>query len=218
MGQMIALQWGNAYFAESEQPDSPGIVLLHEWWGVQGQIQSVCDRYAALGFNAIAPDLYAGKVIPYHEAASAALEMEALDIVAATDRNVSAAADFLSLTCAKVGVTGFCLGGLLSVVAAVRLHQFSAVSCYYGLPSMELSSVELLDIPLQGHFATDDHWCTPDAVKAFKHCLLKHQKIHTIFEYKAPHGFANAETDEFRPEAADLALKRDLTFWERHLR
>src|SRR5256885_15389491 len=71
MGQMISFArtgGGNAqgYLAESKNAKGPGIVVIQEWWGLQGQIKSVCDRLAQDGFTALAPDLYGGKVGPYH--------------------------------------------------------------------------------------------------------------------------------------------------------
>ena len=76
MGTMVSFprtKGGDAqgYLAEAKDPKAPGVVVIQEWWGVQGQIKSVCDRLAEAGFTALAPDLFGGKVIPYHDAAAA---------------------------------------------------------------------------------------------------------------------------------------------------
>ncbi|HEY6106972.1 MAG TPA: dienelactone hydrolase family protein, partial [Anaeromyxobacteraceae bacterium] len=59
------------YLAEAKDPKAPGVVVIQEWWGLQGQIKGVCDRLAQAGFTALAPDLYGGKVVPYHDSAAA---------------------------------------------------------------------------------------------------------------------------------------------------
>jgi carboxymethylenebutenolidase len=126
MGQSVTLHIGRgktaiAYLAEAADQSAPGIVVIQEWWGVQGQIKGVCDRYAAAGYTAIVPDLYAGKVIPYHDEDSAGQAMDALDFLAATDEIAGAAAHYLRTGGRKVGLTGFCLGGIVSILGAIRL-------------------------------------------------------------------------------------------------
>ena len=128
MGRSITLDIGYGktalgYFAEAADPKAPGIVVIQEWWGVQGQIKGVCDRYAAAGYTAIAPDLYAGKVIPYHDNESAGQAMDALDFLVGTDEIAGAAANYLRTSGRKVGLTGFCLGGVISILGAIRLAQ-----------------------------------------------------------------------------------------------
>src|SRR3954454_4856948 len=150
-----------AYFAEALESDAPGIIVIQEWWGVQGQIRGVCDRYSRAGYAAVAPDLYAGKVIPYHDEASADQAMHALDFLAATDEIVAAAADFLGRVPRKIGLTGFCLGGVVSILGAIRLRNIHAASAYYGAPDDALDDAAAIRIPVQAHFADRDDWCTP---------------------------------------------------------
>ncbi len=84
---------GQGYLAEAKQPKAPGVVVVQEWWRLLGQIKSVCDRLAEAGFTALAPDLYGGKVVPYHDDAAASAEMAALDFASATAESVGGAWD-----------------------------------------------------------------------------------------------------------------------------
>src|SRR4029077_10230621 len=129
MGRVVELGTFNGrvlsgYLAPAADSAAPGIVVIQEWWGVQGQIRGVCDRYAAAGYNAVGPDLYAGRTVPYHDSKTAAAEMDALDFRAATDGIARAGARFLGAPQRRVGITGYCLGGIVCVLAAIRLEEF----------------------------------------------------------------------------------------------
>ena len=65
--------------------NAPGVVVIQEWWGLQDQIKGLCDRFAVAGFDALAPDLYKGTVVPYHDTDAAGKEMNSLDFIDATD-------------------------------------------------------------------------------------------------------------------------------------
>ena len=97
------------YLANSARGDAPGLVVVQEWWGLSDQIRSMCDRFALAGF--LAPDLYDGVIIPCHDAEAAAKEMQSLDFIEATEQVVRGAARYLSRNSARVGLTGFCMGG-----------------------------------------------------------------------------------------------------------
>lgn len=213
----VSLADGNAYYAASGKQDAPGVVVIQEWWGLQAQIRSVCDRYAAAGFDAICPDLYAGTVVPYHDEEAAGREMDALDFLSATDLQVKAAALYLRKPPSKVGLTGFCLGGIVSILGAARLDIFGATSCYYGLPSPSQIDVKDIHIPVLGHFALGDTWCTPEMVDRFEEELISAHRPHEIHRYDCDHGFANEDIPEYHREFARLAWQRDIDFWAQHL-
>ncbi|MBM3600304.1 MAG: dienelactone hydrolase family protein [Alphaproteobacteria bacterium] len=209
---------GTGYLAQPGRANAPGVVVIQEWWGVQDQIKGICDRYAAAGFEALAPDLYAGTVVPYHDTDKANREMSSLNFVEATDQLVRGAAQFLKRTGAKVGLTGYCLGGAVTVIGAVRVPEFAAGVCYYGLPPAEVAKAADVKVPLQGHFANQDDWCTPRAVNDFEAALKAAGKSAEFFRYDAAHGFSN----EQRPSAherksAELAWDRTIQFWKKHL-
>src|SRR5262249_3189886 len=74
----------NGYLANAARGNAPGVVVIQEWWGLSDQIKGLCDRFAVAGFDALAPDLYKGKVVPYHDTDAAGKEMNSLDFIDAT--------------------------------------------------------------------------------------------------------------------------------------
>src|ERR1700747_190086 len=74
----------SGYLANAARGDAPGVVVIQEWWGLQDQIKGMCDRFARAGFDALAPDLYKGTVVPYHDMDAAAKEMNSLAFIGAT--------------------------------------------------------------------------------------------------------------------------------------
>jgi carboxymethylenebutenolidase len=206
------------YLALAARADAPGIVVIQEWWGVQDQIKGICDRFALAGFDALAPDLYKGVVVPYHDDAAAGMEMDSLDFADATEQNVRGAAQFLSRNGAKVGITGFCLGGLVAVIAAARISEFTAAIPFYGLPPEDLIKPAEVKIPLQGHFALRDEWITPAMVDTFEAGLKASGKTFEIFRYDADHAFLNEQRAAAHDrQAAELAWGRAVDFFSRHL-
>ena len=108
----------SGYLANAARGNAPGVVVIQEWWGLQDQIKGMCDRFALAGFDALAPDLYNGKVVPYHDTDAAGKEMNSLDFMDATTQTVRGAAQYLARNGAKVGLTGFCLGGAVTIIGA----------------------------------------------------------------------------------------------------
>src|SRR5260370_21525710 len=74
----------SGYLANAKRGDAPGVVVIQEWWGLSEQINGICDRFALAGFDALAPDLFKGKVVPHHDTDSAAKDMNSLDFIVAT--------------------------------------------------------------------------------------------------------------------------------------
>jgi len=223
MGKMISFprtSGGTAqgYLSEARDPKAPGVVVIQEWWGVQGQIKGVCDRLAGAGFHALAPDLYGGKVVPYHDAAAANAAMGALDFQAATDEAVRGAVKHLKAGGGKVGLTGFCMGGAVTIIGAVRIPELDAAVCFYGLPPESVAAPRDVRVPLQAHFASQDDWCTPAAVDDFERKLRAAGKVFEIHRYQGQHAFMNSDRKEvYAAEAAKLAWDRCLQFFRKHL-
>jgi carboxymethylenebutenolidase len=192
--------------------------VIQEWWGLQGQIKAVCDRLAGEGFTALAPDLFDGKVVPYHDAAAANAAMASLDFKAATDEAVRGAVRFLAARGGKVGLTGFCMGGAVTVIGAVRIPELAAAVCFYGLPPEEVAAAKDVRVPLQCHFASQDDWVTPAMADAFEEKLRAAGKTYEIHRYEGHHAFMNSERKEVHdPAAAKLAWERCVAFLRRHL-
>jgi carboxymethylenebutenolidase len=223
MGSMVTFprtSGGTAagYLAEAASAKAPGVVVIQEWWGLQGQIKAVCDRLAAEGFTALAPDLFDGKVVPYHDAAAANAAMASLDFKAATDEAVRGAVRFLAARGGKVGLTGFCMGGAVTVIGAVRIPELTAAVCFYGLPPEEVAAAKDVRVPLQCHFASQDDWVTPAMADAFEEKLRAAGKTYEIHRYEGQHAFMNSERKEVHDAAAaKLAWDRCVAFLRRHL-
>jgi carboxymethylenebutenolidase len=207
----------SGYLAKAGRAKAPGIVVIQEWWGLQEQIKGICDRLALAGYEALAPDLYAGVVVPYHDTDAASREMNSLNFLEATDQLVRGAAQLLKRTAAKVGLTGFCLGGAVTIIGAARVPEFSAAVCFYGLPPETVAKPADIKVPLQAHFANRDDWCTPAAVNKFEAGLAAARKNAEILRYDADHGFVNEQRQAHDRAAAELAWERMLGFWAKHL-
>ncbi|MBM3520517.1 MAG: dienelactone hydrolase family protein [Alphaproteobacteria bacterium] len=205
------------YLAKAGRDHAPGIVVIQEWWGLQDQIKGMCDRLALAGYDALAPDLYAGRAVPYHDAEAAGREMNSLNFLDATDQTMRGAARYLARNGAKVGLTGFCMGGALTILGAARVPEFAAGVCFYGLPPAEVAKAADVKITLQGHFANRDDWCSPAVVDGFEKDLRKAGRKDEFFRYEAEHGFMNEQRDVHDRAAAELAWQRMLKFWPAHI-
>ena len=223
MGAMIVFKRpdgaeANGYLANAARGDAPGLVVIQEWWGLQEQIKATCDRFALAGFTALAPDLYRGVVVPYHDAEAAGKEMASLDFLDAAGQNVRGAAQFLRRNGAKVGLVGFCMGGAVTVIGAARVPELSAAVTFYGLPPEQAAKPEDVKVPLQGHFANKDDFVTPAMVDAFEKGLKAAGKDYEFFRYDADHAFVNEQRMAVHDrEASELAWGRAITYLKNHL-
>ena len=205
------------YLAKAGRANAPGVVVIQEWWGLQDQIKGITDRFALAGYDALAPDLYAGTVVPYHDREAAGKEMGSLNFIDATEQTVRGAAQLLKKSGAKVGLTGFCLGGAVTIIGACRIPELSAAVCFYGSPPESVAKPADIKVPFQAHFANQDDWCTPAAVDAFEAALKAAGKDAEVFRYDASHAFVNEQRDVYDRAAAELAWGRMLKFWATHL-
>jgi carboxymethylenebutenolidase len=221
MGQSISFKRpdgrsSQGYFA-SAGTDKPSVVVIQEWWGLNDHIRNVADRFAEVGFNALAPDLFAGRVAKNADEANHL--MTGLDFPGATHQDIHGAVDHLHTLGGKVGVVGFCMGGALTIASAVHVPGVSAAVCFYGIAPDGFASPANIKIAFQGHFANADDWCTPAAVNALEAAMKNAPHKPEIFRYDAEHAFFNnARPEVFNPKAAALAWARTLGFFERHLR
>jgi carboxymethylenebutenolidase len=206
------------YLANAARGDAPGVVVIQEWWGLSEQIKGLVDRFAVAGFDALAPDLYDGVVVPYHDADAAGKEMGSLNFIDATEQNVRGAVRYLARNGAKVGLTGFCMGGAIAVIGAVKIPEISAAVTFYGIPPAQVASPADVKVPLQGHFASKDDWCTPQIVDEFEKGMQEIGKVQEFFRYDADHAFVNEQRMSVHDrEAAELAWGRAVGFFKRLL-
>src|SRR5260370_30782413 len=148
-------QGARGYLGEPPHRNAPGIVVIQEWWGLNDQIKGVAEKLAAAGYRGLVPDLYRGKVaLQAHEAEHL---MNGLNFGDAAGQDVGGAVRYLKASGSpKVGVTGFCMGGALALLAAVNLTELDAAVVWYGVPPLEYVDASKIKIPLLAHWAIHD--------------------------------------------------------------
>jgi carboxymethylenebutenolidase len=229
MGKMVSYKRPDGksvegYLAEPAQGSrAPGVVVIQEWWGLTDQIKGVADRLAKAGYRALVPDLYRGKQTL--DAKEAEHLMSGLDFGDAAGQDVRGAVQYLKGSSAKVGVTGFCMGGALTILSAVNVPEADASVAWYGFPPLEYVDASKIRAPLLGHYATEDQFFTIDKVDELEKKLRAGNVKFEFHRYKAKHAFANEQADErklppleYNPQAAEQAWKRTLEFFGRHLK
>ncbi|CAN1220181.1 Protein usf [Linum perenne] len=212
--------------------DAPGIVVLQEWWGVDFEIKNHAIKISQLGsgFKALIPDLYRGKV--GLDVAEAQHLMDNLDWQGAV-KDIRASVNWLKANGSKkVGVTGFCMGGALSIASSVLVAEVDAVVAFYGVPSSELADPAQAKAPVQAHFGELDNFVgfsDVAAAKALEEKLKTSGVPHEVHIYPGnAHAFMNRSEDGIKrrkgmgmPDeddaAAELAWSRFQSWMASHL-
>jgi carboxymethylenebutenolidase len=227
MGEMIEFpsngSTAGGYLAVPTGGDGPAVIVIQEWWGLVPHITEVCDRFAAAGFVALAPDLYHGTKVPPGEPDEAGKAMMAMQLDRA-GRDMSGAVDELvrSSGRARVGVIGFCMGGGLALVLATQRPDAVAavVPCYGVIPWPDAQpDYGALNAAVLGHYASEDDFFTPEAAEALGVQLRELGKEAEIIVYQgAQHAFFNDTRPEvYDADAAALLWERSLAFFHQHL-
>ena len=214
----------DGYLAEPAQPaGAPCVVVIQEWWGLNDQIRGVAERLASAGYVALVPDLYRGKSTV--EAEEAHHLMEGLNFADAASQDVRGAVQHLKARGGKVGVTGFCMGGALTLLASTMVPEADATVIWYGCPPLEYVDASKIKAPLLAHWATQDAVFAIDTVDALEAKLRAAGVSFEFHRYLAYHGFANEQAvgpgripvTQFDPVWAQQAWDRSLRFLGRWL-
>jgi carboxymethylenebutenolidase len=215
----------NGYLAEpAAGSKAPAMVVIQEWWGMNDQIKGVAEKLAKAGYRALVPDLYRGKQAL--DANEAKHLMEGLNFGDAAGQDVRGAVQYLKASgSAKVGVTGFCMGGALTVLSAVNVPEMDAGVIWYGYPPLQYVDASKIKAPLLGHWATQDQ---AFAISGVDELEKKLREAHVKFEfhrYNCKHAFANETADQkkldmlkYDPKAAEQAWKRTMDFLAKQLK
>ncbi|HEY7320064.1 MAG TPA: dienelactone hydrolase family protein [Candidatus Binatia bacterium] len=195
---------------------APGVVVIQEWWGLNDQIKGVAERLAALGYRALVPDLYRGKLAL--DAAEAQHMMTNLNFADAATQDVRGAAQYLKQSSAKVGVVGFCMGGALTVLAALYVKEANACSSWYGFPPEQAGDVKTIAVPLQLHLAEKDAAFSPDNARALEAKLKEGKVPFESYWYDTGHAFGNDKGPNYNAQCAKLAWDRTTEFFAKHLK
>jgi len=213
----------DGYLADPASSGAPGIVVIQEWWGLNDQIRGVADRLAAAGYRALVPDLYRGKIAL--EANEAEHLMTGLNFGDAAGQDVRGAVQHLKASgSAKVGVTGFCMGGALTLLAAVNVPEADATVVWYGYPPLEYVDATKIRAPILAHWAIEDQPFPIGKVDELEKKLRDARVNFEFHRYQAKHAFANETADaknlpylKHNAAAAQLAWERTIAFFARHL-
>lgn len=226
MGQFIDLTAKDgftfpAYFAEPAGKPKGAVVVVQEIFGVNSHIRSVADGYAAEGYLAVAPATFHrvkhGVDLGYTEDDMKAgfglkTAVEALPAPGVL-QDLQAAVDYAARA-GKVGIVGYCWGGLLTWRAAAEVTGLAAAAPYYGggMTSPE-ESARKPKVPVLVHFGNNDHWIPLETVDAFKKA---HPEVE-VHVYECGHGFNCDQRGSYDAAAAKLAKERTLAFFAKHL-
>ena len=226
MGQFIDLTAKDgfvfpAYVAEPAGAPKGAVVVVQEIFGVNSHIRSVADGYAADGYLAVAPATF-HRIKPGVEMGYTEQDMkEGFALKMAVDglpapgvmQDLQAAVDYASKA-GKVGIVGYCWGGLLTWRAAASLSGLTAAAPYYGggMTTPE-EAAHQPKVPVLAHFGEKDHWIPLESVQAF---AKAHPEV-TVHVYAADHGFNCDQRGSYNAQAAKLARERTLAFFRQHL-
>lgn len=217
----------NTYVARPAKTPAPVVIVLQEIFGINADIRATCDELAARGFIAVAPDLF------WRDAPGLDLNSwseadwkHGLELYNAYDldrgvRDVAAvalAARTIAGGNGKVGVMGFCLGGLMSYLTAARTPIDAAVEYYGGGTDQHLDEVTGVSAPLLAHFGEEDEFISKAAQAAIKAAFAGNAQIEVHSYPGCSHAFARHTGTHYDAAAAAIANARTYAFLEAHLR
>lgn len=207
------------YLATPAAGKGGGVLVIQEWWGLVPHIKSVCDRFAAEGFSALAPDMYHGKTAS--EPDEAGKLFMALNIAQA-EKDLAGAAKYLAShsSTSKLGAVGFCMGGQLALFAGCTEPSIGAVVDFYGVHPNVTPDYTRLSGPVLGLFAEKDASVTPDTARGVEAAIKKAGKSVEIHVYPGvDHAFFNDENPgAYNKAAAEDAWRRTLAHFRANLK
>ena len=214
----------HGYLAEpADKASAPGVVVIQEWWGLDTEVKAVADRLAKAGYRALVPDLYRGKLAL--EAKEAEHLMGDLNFGDAAGQDIRGAVQYLKATGSKkVAVTGFCMGGALTVLSACNIPELDAAVVWYGYPPLEYVDAKAITKPIMAHWATHDEFFALSGVEQLEAKLSDAGTPYEFYSYDAKHAFANPKADsrglpplQYNEAAANLAWDRTMEFFKKNL-
>jgi len=204
------------YLAVPAGGRGPATIVLQEWWGVDEHVRSICDRFAAEGFFALAPDLFGGETTTQPSEAQQKMMALSMDQV---EKDMCGAADYLASQSGfegnGVGSVGFCLGGGLSVWAAATCPDITAAVTYYYVMPHGKPDFTNIKAPVLGHFGTADDFIPEEDARKLESELREAGVDATFHFYEgAGHAFFN-DTDRlgtYDKDLAQLSWERTVSF------
>jgi len=212
---------GQGYLTGPVTPGSIGIVMIQEWWGMNKSINNTADKWAAAGgFVVLTPDLYKGKVAK--DAEQAGHYMGGLDWPGAIANIISAVTYLKSKGATKVGVTGFCMGGALTIVSTANTDQIDASIAFYGVPDLSKLDLTKIKAPLKAVFGDLDQAKGFSDITARQNldAALNSAGV-TNYEIKvyegANHAFMNADSTNYNADIAKISFEDSIAWFKTKL-
>lgn len=215
-----------AFLAKPSGGPAPAVIVIQEAFGLNAHIKDVAQRVAAEGYVALAPDVFwrggKGRTAGYDQLPQALQlmgELNDADIVA----DVASAVRYLegqaSVRADRIGITGFCMGGRVSFLAAASLpDKIRAAAPFYG-GGIPVEKTSGLKGPVLAFFGEDDPFIPLDQVERLKQEAARlGKRVEVVVYPKAPHGFFCNERDSYRPDAAADSWRRLKDFFAAHLK
>jgi len=199
----------------------PAVVMIHEWWGLNGNIRHMADVLAGHGYTVFAADLYDGEVATGQERA-AQLSGQVRDNPDEAVAKLSRATDALrssQYTTRQVASLGWCFGGGWSLQLSLSDADLNSTVIYYGTLTTEEEQLRDIDAPVLGIFGSEDQVVGPQNVEEFDRTLDEIGVENEVHVYDgAEHAFANPSGESFRPNATRDAWDRTLGFLDSTLK
>jgi carboxymethylenebutenolidase len=208
---------GTGYLAIPERGHGPGVLVLHAWWGLKPSFTEICDRLAAQGFTALAPDLYQGRTAGTIEEAQAQLEQRDFELMQATAAGALAyLRGHSAIRGDAVGAIGFSMGAAWALELASQAPQaIAAAVLFYGVSDADFGAARAAYL---GHFAEEDEWEPLDGVHQMEGDMRAAGRDVTIHIYPGvQHWFFESDRPQYHPEIAALAWQRTLDFLHEQL-
>ncbi len=198
----------------------PGLLTIHEWWGLNNNIQAMTRRLAGEGYTVLAVDLYSGKTAESPGNARQ-LVQTVMQNQKAAQSNLQQAYEYLAneRQAPAIGVIGWCFGGGWALQTALLLPKLDAAVIYYGELVTDSQALKKLETPVLGIFGAKDQGIPVESVRSFETALKSLGKTAEIYIYEnAGHAFANSSGDRYVPEAAADAWQKTTGFLNQHLK
>jgi carboxymethylenebutenolidase len=199
----------------------PGIIVIHEWWGLNDNIKAMTRQLAGEGYVALAVDLYGGATAQTPDAAQALMSALVAEPELAR-RNLGQAYDYLEkyAFAPRIASIGWCLGGAWSLQTALQYPDaLDAMVMYYGQVLTDRERLATLNVPVLGFFGGEDASIPVQDVRTFRETLQDLGKnAEILIVPRADHAFANPSGGNYDEQAAREAWSTTLKFLERHLK
>ena len=197
----------------------PGVVVIQEWWGLNPNICDIANRIAAEGYVALAPDLFHGAVTAEpDEAQKLMMTLQEPNALVDMSGAVSALQARDDVRSDRIGVTGFCLGGGMSLLLAMNNPAVTAAAPFYGVPGAGMGDAGQIQGAVMGFFAGRDEWINAEVVEGIQSALSGAGVRNEIHMYEdSDHGFFNDTSDIYDAEAAADAWDKLKAFFAAEL-